>query len=378
MDRFIKGRDPDGYPELQERFLRETLRTFPFPRSLLMQVCVKALSVVEIGASPSALCAMSQGIFGLFAAANDECTVCGERFQETKHCAVCKRVDYCSHECQKLHWFTHRRHCAWLAAKRVEDENKALQEHEAEKEKEALAAADRVVESDLPSDEKDEVPESGNCEPSDTGTSSRSDLTGAEKDEVPESGNCNPDADEPSETGTSTRLDLTGAEKDKVPESGNCNPDVDEPTETGTIDLGVDECGVPEADPIIAETPNTGESKHSCLSIDAEQNSAALPVSVESAVNSPDPGTTSDDGSSVKILDSDEESKELSNSDSPNVDWDDDSDSDSTQPREAWEAPDDDPAGGECASGFVLIEPATKTSTKLVAGGDAASDQADS
>lgn len=56
------------------------------------------------------------------------CTTCGEKGAD-KRCSVCKMVMYCDQNCQKTHWFTHKKVCKTL--KEIHDK----QELEAAKEK---------------------------------------------------------------------------------------------------------------------------------------------------------------------------------------------------------------------------------------------------
>lgn len=47
----------------------------------------------------------------------ENCDTCGEEKAESK-CSKCKCVSYCNQECQKLHWFTHKKVCSTLKEKR--------------------------------------------------------------------------------------------------------------------------------------------------------------------------------------------------------------------------------------------------------------------
>ncbi len=40
-----------------------------------------------------------------------ECASCGRTVRGTKVCSRCKRVRYCSKDCQRRHWREHRVHC---------------------------------------------------------------------------------------------------------------------------------------------------------------------------------------------------------------------------------------------------------------------------
>lgn len=39
------------------------------------------------------------------------CSTCGEE-KPDKKCSKCKQVQYCDRECQRLHWFAHKKLCA--------------------------------------------------------------------------------------------------------------------------------------------------------------------------------------------------------------------------------------------------------------------------
>lgn len=39
------------------------------------------------------------------------CSTCGEE-KPDKKCSKCKLVQYCDRECQRLHWFAHKKVCA--------------------------------------------------------------------------------------------------------------------------------------------------------------------------------------------------------------------------------------------------------------------------
>ena len=44
---------------------------------------------------------------------SEGCSACGEDGAEKK-CSSCKSVQYCGQECQKLHWFSHKKVCKKL------------------------------------------------------------------------------------------------------------------------------------------------------------------------------------------------------------------------------------------------------------------------
>ncbi|KAI9999867.1 hypothetical protein NQD34_011710 [Periophthalmus magnuspinnatus] len=118
----LKGRDTDGFPVFQEKFIRESIRKFPYCDATLLQQLVRSIAPVEIGNDPTALSVLTQAITGQVGFMDTEfCTSCGEKGAE-KRCSICKVVIYCDQTCQKLHWFTHKKVCKKLQAQREKHE----------------------------------------------------------------------------------------------------------------------------------------------------------------------------------------------------------------------------------------------------------------
>ncbi|KAJ1522256.1 hypothetical protein ONE63_002560 [Megalurothrips usitatus] len=68
--------------------------------------------------SPNALSVISAAINGQRGfndAAASACSTCGEE-KAPKKCSKCKAVQYCDRECQRLHWFLHKKACARLGS----------------------------------------------------------------------------------------------------------------------------------------------------------------------------------------------------------------------------------------------------------------------
>jgi hypothetical protein len=109
--KFLEGLEPDGTQEYMDKYIRECIRTFPFPQSALLQNMVTTLSKVPIGGHPSAYTVVNSSVNGqrMF---QDEgsCAACGEE-KAMKKCSRCKSVSYCGQECQKLDWFSHKKFC---------------------------------------------------------------------------------------------------------------------------------------------------------------------------------------------------------------------------------------------------------------------------
>ncbi|XP_064459857.1 ankyrin repeat and MYND domain-containing protein 2-like [Ornithodoros turicata] len=111
---WLKGRDEDGFPVQLEKVLRQCVREFPYRECGLLQQLVHTLSAVQIGDEPSAISILTEAVRGQKGLDQSlSCTTCGEPKAE-KRCASCKSVQYCGPPCQRLHWFTHKKHCARL------------------------------------------------------------------------------------------------------------------------------------------------------------------------------------------------------------------------------------------------------------------------
>uniref|UniRef100_A0A8C1FL28 Ankyrin repeat and MYND domain containing 2a n=2 Tax=Cyprinus carpio TaxID=7962 RepID=A0A8C1FL28_CYPCA len=138
----LKGRDSDGFPVFQEKFIRECIRKFPYCDATLLQQLVRSIAPVEIGSDPTALSVLTQAITGQVGFMDaDFCTTCGEKGAK-KRCSICKMVIYCDQACQKLHWFSHKKVCKMLQEQR--------EKHEAESasrlQKQAKAESDQALE----------------------------------------------------------------------------------------------------------------------------------------------------------------------------------------------------------------------------------------
>ncbi|XP_048406408.1 ankyrin repeat and MYND domain-containing protein 2a isoform X1 [Stegostoma tigrinum] len=120
----LKGRDTDGFPYYQEKFIRECIRKFPWCEATLLQQLVRTIAPVEIGNDPTALSVLTQTITGQVGFMDAEfCTACGEKGAD-KRCSICKTVIYCNQNCQKMHWFTHKKVCRKLKESREKHEAK--------------------------------------------------------------------------------------------------------------------------------------------------------------------------------------------------------------------------------------------------------------
>jgi len=130
LDRWIKsmltGRESDGYAVFQENFLRQSIKEFPFPESQLFKTLVANFSSSQNygeGGVTGAAEFINSSFNGQKGFRDDDnCVTCGEPKAEKK-CSSCQRVQYCDQACQRYHWFVHKKHCAKLKAKVINDKN---------------------------------------------------------------------------------------------------------------------------------------------------------------------------------------------------------------------------------------------------------------
>lgn len=121
---WLKG-DENGFPTVLENLLRQSIKEFPFRDSAIFLQLVKTLYNVPVGSEPSAVTILAQSINGQKGFDDDApvCSTCGE-CGPPKKCSQCKSVQYCDQDCQKMHWFTHKKICPKLKQER-EDECKS-------------------------------------------------------------------------------------------------------------------------------------------------------------------------------------------------------------------------------------------------------------
>lgn len=95
--------------DLMDTFLKECVREFPFRECTTFHQMVTSLTSKD---APSALSLINCTINGQrgFVDAISYCSTCGEE-KPAKKCSKCKSVQYCDRECQRLHWFVHKKAC---------------------------------------------------------------------------------------------------------------------------------------------------------------------------------------------------------------------------------------------------------------------------
>ncbi|XP_035793385.1 ankyrin repeat and MYND domain-containing protein 2-like [Anopheles albimanus] len=101
----------DGTHEYLDALIRECVREFPFRDCTLFRQVVAQMTNKENVATP--LDIVSAAVNGQrgFQATVSFCSSCGEE-KPDKKCSKCKAVQYCDRQCQRLHWFAHKKVCA--------------------------------------------------------------------------------------------------------------------------------------------------------------------------------------------------------------------------------------------------------------------------
>ncbi|XP_049799785.1 ankyrin repeat and MYND domain-containing protein 2-like [Schistocerca nitens] len=108
------GRGDNGSPEFQESFLRECVREFPYRECTVFRQMVTSLAQQDSPSALSIISAAINGQRGFLDSGTHCCSTCGEE-RATKKCSKCKAVQYCDRECQRLHWFMHKKACTRLS-----------------------------------------------------------------------------------------------------------------------------------------------------------------------------------------------------------------------------------------------------------------------
>ncbi|KAG8222273.1 hypothetical protein J437_LFUL001471 [Ladona fulva] len=115
--------DSNGVPDYQEKMLRECIRGFPYREGALLRQMVASLAHENSGCD-SALSVIAMAINGhqmgrqVRPGADKDggkgeglCEACGDWDKPCKACSRCKKTLYCGKECQRFHWFVHKKTC---------------------------------------------------------------------------------------------------------------------------------------------------------------------------------------------------------------------------------------------------------------------------
>ncbi|KAI5720796.1 hypothetical protein M8J77_011757 [Diaphorina citri] len=108
-------------------FIRDCVREFPYRECMIFKQMVSSLARSDPtpGFALSVLTSAINGHRG-FADDTTPCVTCGEE-NATKKCAKCKTTRYCDRECQRLHWFIHKKECARSGPSAQPDDGKSAQ-----------------------------------------------------------------------------------------------------------------------------------------------------------------------------------------------------------------------------------------------------------
>ncbi|XP_052860168.1 ankyrin repeat and MYND domain-containing protein 2 [Anopheles cruzii] len=101
----------DGALDYLEALVRECVREFPFRECTIFRQLVGQLAHKEnVATALDILRGAMHGQRG-FQDTITICSSCGEE-KPDKKCSKCKAVQYCDRQCQRLHWFAHKKVCA--------------------------------------------------------------------------------------------------------------------------------------------------------------------------------------------------------------------------------------------------------------------------
>ena len=96
---------------LLDRFIIEAIMKFPYTQTAIFKTMTFALSKTE-AVDLKAFAILTQTLNGprMFGHSAEACSICAE-LDKNKKCSKCKKVYYCSTECQKADWFQHKKTC---------------------------------------------------------------------------------------------------------------------------------------------------------------------------------------------------------------------------------------------------------------------------
>ncbi|XP_053674817.1 ankyrin repeat and MYND domain-containing protein 2 [Anopheles nili] len=101
----------DGTLEYLEALVRECVREFPFREcTIFRQMVTQLVSKESVAPALDVVRTAINGQRG-FQDTITFCSSCGEE-KPDKKCSKCREVQYCDRQCQRLHWFTHKKVCS--------------------------------------------------------------------------------------------------------------------------------------------------------------------------------------------------------------------------------------------------------------------------
>lgn len=96
-----------GQLDYLDYMIRECVREFPYRESIIFKQVISQLA----NSSNNAFTILRTSINGHRGFSNAVyCNACGNE-KPDKKCSKCKAVQYCNRECQRLHWFVHKKSC---------------------------------------------------------------------------------------------------------------------------------------------------------------------------------------------------------------------------------------------------------------------------
>jgi len=111
IKRMLKCNKQGGIPENLDVLLREGVRSFQYHETGIMQQLVTSLNHTKVSEDPGAwgiICRLINGQKGFQDV--EPCCVCGEE-SGVKRCGGCHSDTYCGKDCQRFHWFVHKKYC---------------------------------------------------------------------------------------------------------------------------------------------------------------------------------------------------------------------------------------------------------------------------
>ncbi|XP_065886401.1 ankyrin repeat and MYND domain-containing protein 2-like isoform X2 [Dysidea avara] len=105
LKRLLQAKEPSGtYPEV-DGFLRQCVREYEHTKECSVSInMIQTLSTIPIGDERSTYSVFHEWIVAHKSDEDKECSTCGRFGKELSRCSKCKKVYYCSPECQKLAW----------------------------------------------------------------------------------------------------------------------------------------------------------------------------------------------------------------------------------------------------------------------------------